>query len=237
MSLIIVFFYQFPYQQQTSLFYLGTEQDAFNWIFREELEFDKKNNGLMRRIRQKLQSSFESINVAFLSTPPQNLRNLPPNAISKEFMNCVALLKGKILEKTSQPRKLSEIAVNSRNVDSLLKNFVQQLENDNTIRVKSAVTQYQRDEIDKAKQKFEDCLEEAYTKIDLPVKDGLKHKLTDARGALLESFRKNTAHIDLEVEYKSEVFEHLNNFARKKIDDMMEKNQLLIAVKKMEEGM
>ena len=117
---------------------------------------------------------------------------------------------------------------NSRNVDSLLKNVVEQLENGDTVSVKSAVTQYQRDEINKAKQKFEECLGKAYTKIDLPVKDGLEDELTDAREALLDSFTVNTSHINLEVEYKNEVYEHLKNFARKKIDDMMEKNQLLI---------
>ena len=203
-------------------------------IFHAELKFGKKDNERLRKIRQKLRSSFESINVAFLSTPCQDPRNL--NAISKEYQKCVAMLKKEILKNTSQPRKLSENAVNSRNVDSLLKNFVKQLENRNTIRVKSAVTQYQRDEIDEAKQKFEECLEKAYTKIDLPVKDGLRGKLTEVKETHLDSFTKNTAHIDLEVEYKNKVYEHLKNFARKKIDDMMEKNQLLID-KKMKEGM
>ena len=195
-------------------------------IFHAELKFGKKDNERLRKIRQKLRSSFESINVALLSTPYQDFRN--PNAMSKEFKDCVAMLKEEILKNTSQPRTLSEIAVNSRNVDSLLKNFVEQLENGNTVSVKSAVTQYQRDEIDKAKQKFEERLENAYKKIDLPVKDGLKDKLTDAREAILDSFTENTAHIDLEVEYKNEVHGHLKHFAREKIDDYMEKNQLLI---------
>ena len=216
------------------MFYLGTEQDARNRILDAELKYGEKDNERLRKIRQKLRSSFESINVAFLSTPSQNLRN--PNAISKEYQKCVATLKEEILKKTSHPRKLSENAVNSRNVDSLVKNFVEQLENRKTIRVKSAVTQYQCDEINEAKQKFEECLEEAYTKIDLPVEDGLEDELTDVKEKLLDSFTKNTAHIDLEVEYKNEVYEHLKNFARKRIDDMMEKNQLHID-KKREKGM
>ena len=227
MSLIIALLFIFPYQQRKYLFYLGTEQDAFNRIFHAELQFGKKNNELLRKIRQKLHSSFESINVTLLP-PRQNLRDLDPNHNSTEFQKCAAMLKEEIIKKTSQPRKLSGNAVNSRNVDSLLNHFVKQLENGDNISVKSAVTQYQRDEIDKAKQKFEERLEDDYTEIDLPVKDGLKDELTDAREALLDHFTVNTSHIDLEVEYKNEVYEHLKNFARKKIDDMMEKNQLLI---------
>ena len=201
------------------MFYLGTEEEVFAKIFDEERERGKSAKE-RNKLRKKLRSSFESISVAIFSIPSQNLRNLDCNSPSKEFQECVEVLKNKILRQMSQPRKLGKTAVNSRSVDSLARQFVQKLENGDIVDVKSAVSQHQREEIEKAKREFEKCLTGDYQKIDLPVTDGLEVQLTEIKDALLKTFKKSTANIDLEVAYKTEVLRNLIQFAEREINAM-----------------
>ena len=216
------------------MFYLETEEEARAKVFDEELA---KNKSAKKRneIRRKLRSSFESIDVAIFSNPGQNLRDLDCNAPSNEFQKRVELLKNKILCQMSQPRNFGKTVVNSQSLDSLVRKFVQNLENGEIVHVKSAVSQYQRKEIEKAEQKFEKCLTEAYKEIDLPVTDGLEGQLTRKNDELLEKFIDKTASIDLEVEYRKTVLERLNHFARKGMDDKMRENQLAIKSTKAEQ--
>ena len=209
------------------MFYLGTEEDVFAKIFDEEPK-RSKNAKKRNKLRRKLHSSFESISVSTFSIPSQNLRDLDCNASSKEFQECVERLKDKILRQMSQPRKFCKTVVNSQSVDSLARQFVQKLENGDIIRVKSAVRQYQREEIEKAKRDFEKCLREAYEKIDLPVTDGLEGQLTETKEVLLKTFKKSTANIDLEAAYRDEEFQNLIRFAEREIDVKKNENQLLI---------
>ena len=141
-------------------------------------------------LRRKLRFSFESISVAFFSIPGQNLHDLDCNAPSKEFQKRVERLKNQILRQMSQPRKFGKTLVNSQSVDSLARKFVQNLESGDIVHVKSAVSQYQREEIEKAKRNFEKCLREAYEKIDLPVTDGLEGQLTGKKRSPSQNVRK-----------------------------------------------
>ena len=192
--------------------YLNREDKVFAKIFDEERGRGKSSKE-RNKLRRKLHSSFESISVAIFSIPSQNLRDLDCNAPSKEFQKCVELLKNKILRQMSQPRKFGKTVVNSQSVDSLARQFVQKLENGDIVDVKSAVSRHQREEIEKAKRDFEKCLREAYEKIDLPVTDGLVGQLTEIKDALLKTFKKSTANIDLEADYKGEVRQNLIQFA------------------------
>ena len=199
------------------MFYLGTGEEAFAKIFDNEPERGesaKKRN----KLRRKLRSSFESISVSTFSIPSQNLRDLDCNAPSKEFQECVELLKNRILRQMSQPRKFGKTVVNSQSVDSLTRKFVQNLESGDIVHVKSAVSQYQREEIEKAQRDFQKYLREAYKEItDRPVTDRLEGQLTEIKEALLETFEKSTASIDLEADYKEEVRQNLIQFAEREI--------------------
>ena len=209
------------------MFYLVTEREAFAKIFEQE---PGRSNSAKKRneLRGKLSSSFESISVAIFPIPSQNLRDLDRNAPSKEFQERVELLKNKILRQMSQPRTFGKTVVNSQSVYSLARQFVQKLENGDIVDVKSAVSQYQREEIEKAKRNFEKCLREAYEKIDLPVTDGLEGQLTEKKEVLLKTFEKSTANIGLEAVYRDEEFQDLIRFAEHEIDVKKNENQLLI---------
>ena len=220
--------------QKYVFFYLETEEKAFARIFDEETgcneKVDKRN-----KVRRKLRSTFESISVSILSPPAQNLYDLDPSNTSEEFQERVDLLKNEILRQMSEPRKFGTNAVNSQNVDSLVRTFVKQLEDGNFVHVQSAVMQYQQEEINKEKQCFEKSVEEYYKKIDVPVKDRLKEKLTKKNDELLEKFKNQTTNIDLEVKYRDEVLEHLKNFARTRMDGKMKENQRATRAKTAEQ--
>ena len=217
------------------LFYLGTKEDVFNMIFHENIEYCSDEVNALNTIRQKLLSSFEDISIFFFSLPGENLCDLNPKTTSKKFKEDVRQLKKKILRQMSEPRKFGANDVTSQNVDDLVRIFVKKLEDGKIIHVKSAVMQYQHEEINKEKHCFEENLEEYYKKIDVPVKDGLKKKLTEKTDALLETFKNKTANIDLEVKYREEVLELLKHFARKRMDDKMKQNQLAIKATEAEQ--
>ena len=212
------------------MFYLGTRKEVFAKIFDEEPEHDesaKKQN----KLRRKLHSFFKSISVSTFPIPSQNPGDLDCNAPSTKFQECVELLKNEILCHMSQPRKFGKTLVNSQSVDSLTHKFVQNLESGDIVHVKSAVSQYQREEIEKAKRDFEKGLKEAYEKIGLPVDEDevvLDDQLTQKRDHLLETFQNSTANIDLEDVYKTEVFQNLIQFAELEIYAKKLENQAVI---------
>lgn len=210
------------------MFYLDTEKKAFDRIFDEELE-PKESVKKRNKIRRKLRSSFESISVSIFPQPGENLRDLDPSTTSEEFQARVDGLKKKILGQMSQPRKFGKTVVNSQSVDSLARKFVKNLENGCVVHVKSAVSRYQREEIEKAKRLCEEHLREAYKKINLPVIYGLEKQLTQAKDAPFETFRKSTANIDLEDAYKDEVLQNLIQYAEHEIDVKKKDNRLVIA--------
>lgn len=213
------------------MFYLGTEEKVFAKIFDEEPERDKSVKE-RNTLRKKLLSTFESISVSIFPIPGQNLRDLDPSTASEEFQKRVDQLKNDTLRQMCEPRKFGTNAVNSQNVDSLVRTFVKQLEDGNIVHVKSAVRQYQHEEIDNEKRCFEESLEEYCKKIDVPVKDELESQLIQENYKLLEKFKDKTANIDLEVEYRDKVLERLKNFARNRMNEKMRENQLIIEATK-----
>ena len=175
-------------------------------------------------------SSFESITVSICAAPGKNLPNLKPNTTSAEFQKCVNQLKNKILDQMSQPRNIGTTVINFHNVDRLVHKLAKQLENGDIIRVKSAVKQYQHEQINKARRCFEENLREAYKKVDLAVTDGLEEQLTQLKIEHLESFKVSTDHIDLKPDTLQD---ELDDFAKremavkkKEIQLVMENNQL-----------
>ena len=129
----------------------------------------------------------------------------------------------------SQPRNIGTTVINSHNVDRLVHKLAKQLEDGHIIRVKSAVKQYQHEQINKARRCFEENLREAYKKVDLAV-TGLEEQLTQLKIEHLESFKVSTDHIDLELDTLQD---ELDDFAKremavkkKEIQLVMENNQL-----------
>ena len=124
----------------------------------------------------------------------------------------------------SKSRNIGTTVINSHNVDSLVHKFAKQLEDGDIIRVKSAVKQYQHEQINKAKRCLEENLREAYKKVDLPVTDGLEEQLTQLNIVHLESFKKSTDYIDLEPDS----LQHLDDFAKREMAVKKKENQLVM---------
>lgn len=95
-------------------------------IFDEE---NKRGEKVKERnkVREKLLSSFESIIVSIFPAPCEDVHDLDPNTTSEEFKESVKELKDAILDQMSQPRSFGTVVVNSRNVDVLVKKFVEEL--------------------------------------------------------------------------------------------------------------
>ena len=176
-------------------------------------------------LRRNLLASFESISVSKFPAPGENLRDCDPNTTSKKFKECVESLKSKIADEASQTRKFGKIIVNSQNVDVLIRKFVQSLEEDGIVHLKSAVSQYEREVIDEAKQRFEESLRNAYKEVVVPVRDGLEKQLTEKKDALLDTFRKSTDNSYLAAAYRDEVLQNLKKFAEGEIETKKRENQ------------
>jgi hypothetical protein len=218
-----------------SSFYLGTAKEVFAMIFDEE---NKRGEKVKERnkVREKLLSSFESINVSIFPAPCEDVHDLDPNTTSEEFRESVKELKDAILDQMSQPRSFGTVVVNSQNVDVLVKKFVEELEEGDIVHVKSVVSQLQRGVVDEAKRCFEENLIEAYKEIDVPVRDGLEELLTQERDALLDAFEQNTAKVDLEAVYKDEVLEDLEHFADRELEAKRKENLLAIQSREAEQN-
>ena len=177
-------------------------------------------------LRENLLSSFESISVSIFSTPGENLRDLDPNATSKEFKKCLKLLKNKIGDQISQPQKFGKIILTSQNVNVLMRKFIQSLEESGTVHLQSALTQHDREVIEEAKRLFEESLRNAYKEVVVPVRDGLEEQLAQKRDALLNTFKNSTDNIGLGAVYRDEVLQNLKKFAEREIEVKKRENQL-----------
>ena len=211
--------------QRLSLDYLGAVEEAFAMIFDKE---NKRSEQVKERnkVREKLLSSFESINVFILPTPCEDVRDLDLHTTSEEFQERIKELKSIILGQMYMPRSFGTVVLNFDNVDTLVQSFVEKLEDGDIVHVKSVVSQLQRAIVDEAKRSFEESLREAYQKIDVPVKEGLEEVLVDERDALLDEFWKVTAQVDLEDVYRDDILEGLENFADREMDAKRKENQL-----------
>ncbi len=205
--------------------FIGTTKEAFAMIFDEENRRGEKVKE-RNKIREKLLSSFESVNVSILPVPCEDVQDLDPNTTSEEFKESVKDLKEAILGQLSEPRRFGSVVVSSQNVDVLVKKFVKELEDGDIVHVKSAVCQLQREVVDEAKRIFEESLINAYKQIDVPIKAGLEELRTEERDTLLDAFRKSTAKVDLEAVYRDDVLEHLDRFADRELDVKRKENQL-----------
>lgn len=197
--------------------YLGTEDEVFAKIFNKETGQKEQVND-RNMLRENLLSSFESISVSIFSTPGENLRDLDPNATSKEFKKCLKLLKNKIGDQMSQPQKFGKTILKSQNVDVLMRKFIQSLEESGMVHLQSALTQYDREVIDEAKRRFEESLRNAYKEVVVPVRDGLEEQLTQKRDALLYTFINSTDNIDMGAAYRDEMLQNLKKFAEHEIE-------------------
>lgn len=183
------------------------------------------------KMRKKLLSSFESIIVSVFPVPSKEVQDLNPSTTSEEFQKCVKELKDAILGRLNQPRRFGNLVVSCQNVDFLVKKFVQELEDGDTVHVKSAISQLQRKIVDEAKHRFEKSLVKAYTEIDVPLRAGLEELLIQKKDTLLDAFRNSTARVDLETIYKEDVVEHLDRFADRELDAKRRENLLAIQSK------
>ncbi|XP_028397315.1 uncharacterized protein LOC114521097 isoform X2 [Dendronephthya gigantea] len=203
----------------------GTVEEAFAMIFDNE---NKRGEQVKERnkIREKLLSSFESIDVCILPTPREDVRELDLHSTSEEFKQGIEELKYILLAQMDMPRSFGTVDVNFNNVNAFVKSFAEKLEDGDIVHVKSVVSQLQRGTVDEAKRFFEESLIEAYKKIDVPVKNGLENVLVKERDALLDAFKKITAQVDLEDVYRNDVLERLEDFADREIDAKRKENQL-----------
>ena len=213
------------------MFYLGTADDAFAMIFDDENRRGEKVKE-RNKIREKLLSSFETINVSVFPAPCEDLHDLDPDITSEDFKECVKKLKDTILNQMEQPRRFGTDVVNSQNVDLLVRKFVKELEDGNIVNVKSVLSQIQRGVVDKAKRCFEKNLIKAYNDINVPVTKGLNELLTKKRSALFDVFKKSTEKVDLEVVYRDDALEDLDHFADRQFDSKTRENQLEIQSRK-----
>ena len=126
----------------------------------------------------------------------------------------------------SQPRTFGDVIIDFQNFDSLVRDLAKKLQKDGVVHPKSAVRQYQRDEIDSKKQNFTEKLKMDYDDIALPVTDGLEEMLIQIKNEHLETFTQTTATIDLETEYRDTVLEELKHIADREITTKGRENQL-----------
>ena len=188
------------------------------------------------KIREKLLSSFESIDVCIVPVPCEDVQNLDLSTTSDEFQESVKELKNGILGQMSKPRRFGSLVVSSQNVDVLVKTFVKELEDGDIVHVKSAIGQLQREVVDEAKRKFQESLIKAYKEVDVPVVDGLEKLLTGKRDAIFDVFMKSTAKVDLEAVYRDDVLEDLDRFADREFEAKKNENLLLIKSRKAEQN-
>ncbi|XP_028397313.1 uncharacterized protein LOC114521096 [Dendronephthya gigantea] len=203
----------------------GTVKEAFAMIFDNE---NKRGEQVKERnkIREKLLSSFESIDVCILPTPREDVRELDLHSTTEEFQQGIKKLKYILLAQMDMPRSFGTVDVNFNNVNAFVKSFAEKLDDGDIVHVKSVVSQLQRGTVDEAKRIFEKRLIEAYKKIDVPVQNGLEKVLVKQRDALLDEFKKVTAEVDLEDVYRDDVLERLEDFADREIDAKRKENQL-----------
>ena len=223
-----------PSKTKIYMLYLGKANEAFAMIFDYENgqgEKVKERN----KIRKKLRSSFETINVSVFPAPCKDLQDLDQDITSEEFKECVKKLKDTILNQMKQPRRFGTDVVNSRNVDFLVRTFVKELEDGNIVNVKSVLSQIQRGVVDEAKHCFEKNLIKAYNDINVPVTKGLNELLTKKRSALFDVFNKSTEKVDLEVVYRDDALEDLEHFADRQFDSKTRENQLEIQTRKIKQ--
>lgn len=131
-----------------------------------------------------------------------------------------------------QPRTFDNTVVLFQNFDSLVRELAKKLEEDGVVHPKSAVRQYQRDEIDSKNRNFKENLEMAYDHItlildDSPDTDGLENMLTEKKEEFLATFIQTTAFVDLETECRDKVFEELKHFADREITAKKIQHQLV----------
>ena len=217
------------------MFHLGTADKAFAIIFHKETKCCTKVNE-RNKIREKLLSSFESINVSILPAPSDDVHNLDLINTSPEFQKSVKELKDVLLGQMSQPRRFGNVIVNSQNANVLLSEFVKQLEDGDIVHVTSVVSQLQRGVVDDARRCFEEGLIKSYKEIDVPVRDGLEELLNRKRDAFLDTFTKITEKIDLETSYRDEAVKYLDHFAERQLDAKRKENQLAIQIRKAEQN-
>ncbi len=91
-----------------SFIYIGTTEEVFAMIFDEENRRGEKVKE-RNKIRRKLLSSFESINVSFFPAPCKDVQDLHPNTTSEEFQESVKEFKEAILGQLSEPRRFGSV--------------------------------------------------------------------------------------------------------------------------------
>ena len=216
----------------------GSAEEALAIIFDKEKMKERKDEKAKERnrIREKILSSFQSIDVCLIPVPCEDVRDLNLGATSEKFQKSVKELKIAILRQMSQPRRFGTFVVNLQNVDNLVRKFVKELEDGNIVHVKSAISQLQREVVDKAKRKFEGSLIKAYKEIHVPMKDGLERLLIQKRDAHLQEFTKSTEKIDLEAVYMDDARKYLYHFADRERDAKKKENQLAIQFKEAKQN-
>ena len=217
------------------MFIQGTTKEAYNMIFEQEEKRGEKVRD-RNKIREKLLSSFESIDISIFPAPcdtsNDELRDLHLRQTSQEFQESVKQLKDKVLHQMSRPRYFGSTIVCPGNADSLVEKFIEELQTGDVVHVKSVVCQLQRDIVIDAKRGFEESLIEAFKEIDVPMRNGIEELLTRKRDVLLKEFEESTANVDLETVYRDEVLEELEEFSDRELEAKRRENRF--AVQSME---
>lgn len=189
------------------------------------------------KIRKKLLSSFESINVSVFPAPNEEVQDLHICTTSEEFQESVKELRDAMLGQLCQPRRFGSLVVSSQNLDFLVAKFVKQLEDGENVNVKSAISQLQCKIVDEAKNSFEQNLVKAYKEIHVSLNPAeLDKLLTKQRDTLLDSFKNSTANVDLEITYRRDAHENLDRFADREHEAKRKENQLTIHSKMAEQN-
>ena len=193
----------------------------------------------LNKIREKLLSSFESVDVSILPVPcdtsNEEIRDLDFLKTSEEFQEGVHELKKTILDQMKEARYFGNTIVHSENANFFVEKFVQELQEGDVVHLKSAVAQFQRGIVNAAKRLFEETLVKAFEEIDVPVMDGIEKMLTQQKDARLKAFEESTAKVDVEATYRDEVLEKLEEFSDREVETKRRENLLAIQSKEAEQ--
>ena len=101
--------------------------------------------------------------------------------------------------------------------------------------LRSVVGEMQRRKIDAAKETFQKNLLNAFAGIKVPVRDGIEKMLAQRMDEYLAEYKNTTEAIDLEVVYRDEVYEKIEEFGEREIEAKRRENMLAVKSKDMEE--
>ena len=164
---------------------------------------ESNNNDAVKRnkIREKLLSMFQSIQVRLLRLPLNTVQNNPE----------LEGLKNEIRNKVTEPRRIGESAhLTPGNVSRFMEDIVDK-QKTNAIEMKSVVSEIQRKEVDEARNRFKDNLLAFADKLVFPERN-IKEKLTQEKDKLFMKFEEETSKVDFESEYKNDVKGNLEAF-------------------------